>query len=62
MPPFVMVKVPPLISSIVSLLFFAFVASSTTAASTPAILKLSALRITGTTKPFGALTAIDISQ
>ena len=38
-PPLVMVKVPPVISSIVNLLSFALVASSTTFASMPAMLK-----------------------
>ena len=61
-PPFVIVKVPPVISSMVSLFSFAFVASSTTFFSISAILRLSAFLITGTTKPFGAETAMDISQ
>ncbi len=61
-PPLVSVNVPPCISSIESLLSRALVASSITFISISAMLKLSALRITGTTKPFGADTAIEISQ
>ena len=61
-PPFVMVKVPPVISSILSLFSLAFVAKATTACSISAILMLSALRITATSSPLGALTAMEMSQ
>ena len=61
-PPLVIVKVPPVSYSVVSLLSFAFAASSITFFSISAMLKLSALRITGTVNPLGVETAIDISQ
>ena len=60
-PPFVMVKVPPVISSMVSLPSRAFTASSLILASISARLMRSALRITGTMRPFGELTAMPIS-
>src|SRR6187402_3679385 len=60
-PPLVMVNVPPVISSIVNLLSRALVAKATMAFSISARLMLSALRITGTTNPLGADTAIEIS-
>ena len=60
-PPLVMVKVPPVISSMVNLLSRALAARPATAFSISARLMPSALRITGTTSPFGADTAIDIS-
>ena len=58
-PPFVIVNVPPSNSSIVSLLYLALAASSNTFFSMSAILRLSALRITGTVKPLGVDTAIE---
>ena len=60
-PPFVIVNVPPVSSSVVSLLSLAFVASSITFFSISAILRLSTLRITGTVNPLGVLTAMLIS-
>src|SRR5690554_7095930 len=61
-PPLVSVKVPPVISSIVNLPSLALTANLTTSFSIWSKLKLSAFRITGTTKPLGEDTAIDISQ
>ena len=61
-PPLVMVNVPPCIWSIVSLFSFANVANRTTSASTWAKDIFCAARMTGTTKPRGAETAIDTSQ
>src|SRR5690606_33310191 len=60
-PPLVMVKVPPVISSMVSLLSRALVASSTTAFSMAWSESESVFRMTGTTNPFGADTAIETS-
>src|SRR5690606_2943179 len=60
-PPFVMVNVPPVISSIVNLLSRALVANSAIAFSIWYSAIDSAFLITGTTNPFGAETAIEIS-
>ena len=60
--PLVMVNVPPCISSMLNLLSRALVANSTTFFSISAMLRLSALRMTGTTRPFGAETAMEMSQ
>jgi len=60
-PPLVMVKVPPVISSNVNLFSLAFIANSATAYSIPANVSDSAFFIIGTTNPFGAETAIEIS-
>ena len=61
-PPLVIVKVPPVISSIDNLPSRAFLAKRTTSFSIPSKDSCSALRITGTTRPLGADTAIDTSQ
>ena len=60
-PPLVMVKVPPVISSIESLPSRAFTANLTTSFSTSSKLIDSAFLITGTMSPLGAETAIDTS-
>src|SRR5690606_5970022 len=60
-PPLVIVNVPPVISSIVNLFSLAFVAKFTISFSIWNKDKDSALRITGTTNPFGADTAIEMS-
>ncbi|MNR05683.1 hypothetical protein D3C85_1217270 [compost metagenome] len=60
-PPFVIVNVPPVISSIVNLLSRALVASSITDFSICARLRLSAFLMIGTTNPLGAETAIEMS-
>ena len=61
-PPFVIVKVPPVISSTVISPSRARIAKRFTSASTPLKVRFSALRITGTINPFGPETAILISQ
>ena len=60
-PPFEMVKVPPVMSSIVSVPSLARLPKSPIVFSMPAKDRLSALRITGTTSPLGPLTATEIS-
>ncbi len=60
-PPLVMVKVPPVISSMLSLPSRALIASSLIFASISARLMRSALRTTGTIRPFGLLTAMPMS-
>ena len=61
-PPLVMVKVPPVISSMESLLSRALPAKRTISFSICSKESASAFRITGTTKPFGADTATEMSQ
>ena len=61
-PPLVIVKVPPVISSTVICPSRARVAKRFTSASTPLNERFSALRITGTIKPLGPETAIEMSQ
>ena len=61
-PPLVIVKVPPCISSIDNFPSLALVANLIISFSIWSKLKLSAFLITGTTNPFGVETAIDISQ
>ena len=60
-PPFVMVKVPPVISSGVILPSLALIASLFISLSISARLILSAFLTTGTINPFGDETAIPIS-
>ena len=60
-PPFVIEKVPPSISSILSLFSRARLASLPISISICARVRDSAFRTTGTIKPLGALTAIPIS-
>ena len=60
-PPLVIVNEPPLRSSSVSVPFCALPANSRIACSMPAKDRSSALRITGTTRPCGAPTAIPMS-
>ena len=60
-PPLEMVKVPPFISSIVSLPSLAFLPKSPIVFSICATLSDSALRMTGTTRPVGADTATEMS-
>ena len=60
-PPLVMVKVPPVISSIVICPSLALIARRFTSLSTPLKLNFSAFLITGTIRPFGPETAIEIS-
>ena len=60
-PPFEMVKVPPAMSSIVSLPALALAPKSPIVFSISAKLIASALRMTGTTRPLGALTATETS-
>ena len=61
-PPLVIVNVPPVISSKLNLLSRALLAKRFTSFSISSNDNFSALRITGTTNPLGALTAIDTSQ
>ncbi len=56
-PPLVIVNVPPSISSIERLPSLPLAAKCATTFSIPSIVRLSALRITGTTSPFGVDTA-----
>jgi hypothetical protein len=60
-PPLVMLKLPPLMSSSVSVPSFAFVANARMAASMPANDMRSASRSTGTTRPSSAATAMPMS-
>ena len=60
-PPFEMVKVPPFISSIFSVPSLARLPKSPIVFSISATAHLSALRITGTTRPSGATTATEMS-
>ena len=60
-PPLVIVNVPPLRSSSVSVPFCALPAKSRIASSMSAKDSRSASRITGTTRPFGAPTAMPMS-
>ena len=60
-PPFVMVKVPPCISSTVNSPSRARMARRLISASISARLNVSALRTTGTIKPLGELTAMHTS-
>ena len=61
-PPLVMVKVPPVISSRVISPSRTRIASLLISCSTPAKPRPSAFRITGTIRPFGPLTAMEMSQ
>ena len=61
-PPFVIVKVPPVISSIFNLPSLAFIARSFILFSILSKVIFSAFLKTGTIKPFSALTAIPMSQ
>jgi hypothetical protein len=60
-PPFEMVKVPPAMSSMAIWSLRALSARSPSVRSMPAKLRPSALRITGTTRPRGELTATEMS-
>ena len=60
-PPLLTVKVPPLMSSIVSVPAFARAPKSAMSCSIRAKPFLSASRMTGTTSPFGADTATEMS-
>ncbi len=60
-PPLVIVNVPPVISSTVILPSLTLVAKSLMLASTPLNVIFSAFLRTGTIKPFGPDTAIEIS-
>ena len=60
-PPLVIVNVPPVISSTVICPSLALIAKRFTSLSTPLKDKFSAFLITGTIKPFGPETAIEIS-
>ena len=61
-PPFEIVNVPPLMSSTVSVPSLAFLPYSAMVFSISAKLMRSALRTTGTTRPFGAETATETSR
>jgi len=61
-PPLEMVKVPPFISSAVSVPSLAFLPNAAIAASISANDMASALRTTGTTSPLGADTATETSR
>ena len=60
-PPLVMVKVPPVISSILSFASRALIANRLISASISARLILSAFRMIGTINPLGELTAMPMS-
>ena len=61
-PPLEMVKVPPVMSSMVSVPSLARLPKSAIVFSISAKLKRSALRTTGTTRPLGAETATETSR
>eukprot|EP00213_Chloropicon_mariensis_P000953 CAMPEP_0197479770 /NCGR_PEP_ID=MMETSP1309-20131121/36318_1 /TAXON_ID=464262 /ORGANISM="Genus nov. species nov., Strain RCC998" /LENGTH=90 /DNA_ID=CAMNT_0043021531 /DNA_START=23 /DNA_END=295 /DNA_ORIENTATION=- len=61
-PPFVMENVPPAMSSMLIVPSLAFWPSMEIVFSMPANESLSASLITGTTRPFGAATAMEMSM